>query len=313
MEKVICVLGPTASGKTALAVDLATRLGGEVVSCDSMQIYRGLDIGTAKPTAEEMGGIPHHMLSVADPNDKYSVARYVEEAAVCIDDILSRGRVPIIAGGTGLYMDSLMRGLYFSNAPEDGILRKRLETMHDRFGGERMYKLLQARDPAAAAKLHPNDKRRICRALEVLFCGGPTISQHNAVTESIQPRFSGLYIGLDYKDRSLLHERIGRRVDRMFERGLIEEVQRLLPLLNPESGAYQAIGYKELIERMELGEDPLSAAEDIKTATRRYAKRQLTWFRRNRSVNWFYRDLEKDSEILEISSKYSRDHLYNSP
>ncbi len=304
MDTVLCVAGPTASGKTALAVELALALGGEVVSCDSMQIYRGMDIGTAKPDMEERRGVPHHMIDVADPDEDYSVSRYVFEASACVDDILRRGKVPIIAGGTGLYMDSLIKGLYFSKGAGDGILRKRLDELYNRFGGERVYLLLKSKDPAAASKIHPNDRKRVCRALEVYFSTKKPISVHNEETRSLPPRYKAIYLGLDYKNREILYRRINERVDLMFLNGLVGEVQRLISS-NPESStSLQAIGYKEIIASLRDGLPPESAAEDIKRATRRYAKRQLTWFRRNPEMIWFYKDLQKESDILRISTEY---------
>jgi len=304
LDTVLCVAGPTASGKTALAVELALTLGGEVVSCDSMQIYRGMDIGTAKPDMEERRGVPHHMIDVADPDEDYSVSRYVFEASACVDDILRRGKVPIIAGGTGLYMDSLIKGLYFSKGAGDGILRKRLDELYNRFGGERVYLLLKSKDPAAASKIHPNDRKRVCRALEVYFSTKKPISVHNEETRSLPPRYKAIYLGLDYKNREILYRRINERVDLMFLNGLVGEVQRLISS-NPESStSLQAIGYKEIIASLRDGLPPESAAEDIKRATRRYAKRQLTWFRRNPEMIWFYKDLQKESDILRISTEY---------
>ncbi len=310
-DKVICVVGPTASGKTDLAVGLALALDGEVVSCDSMQIYSGLDIGTAKPTTDEMRGVPHHMLGVIGPNEKYSVSRYVEDASACITEILGRGRVPIVAGGTGLYMDSLIKGIYFSNVSEDGILRERLAAMYDRNGGKLMHRLLNRMDPQTAQKLHPNDKNRICRALEVRFGTDKPISQHNKETQSIQHRYNALYIGIGYKNRDTLYGRIDSRVDIMYSRGLVREVTELLPTLHDGAGAFQAIGYKEIIRALKEGRSAEDAAEEIKTASRRYAKRQLTWLRRNKNIRWFYRDEQNDSEILQTSTNYSGSFLYN--
>jgi len=306
LDTVLCVAGPTASGKTELAVELALKLGGEVVSCDSMQVYRGMDIGTAKPCMEERKGVPHHMIDVADPGEDYSVSRYVKEASACVDDIIGRGKVPIIAGGTGLYMDSLIKGLYFSNGPGNGILRKRLERLYDRFGGERVYLLLKSKDPAAAMKIHPNDRKRICRALEVYFSTKKPISAHNEETRNIPPRYKAVYLGLNYKNRDILYRRIDERVDLMFEKGLAEEVKRLLSANPAGSTALQAIGYKEVIAALREGRPPESASAAIKLATRHYAKRQLTWFRRNPDMIWFYKDLQKNSDIVRISTEYFR-------
>lgn len=311
MKKIICVVGPTASGKTALAVELAKELSGEVVSCDSMQIYRGLDIGTAKPTQTEMQGIPHHMIDVCDPWEVYSVARYVEEASLCMDQILERGNIPILAGGTGLYMDSVLKGLHFSKGVGDGILRERLEKMYSRRGANAMHRLLGRVDGAAAARIHPNDRKRVLRALEVRFSEQKTITEHNEQSRSLPARYRALTFGLDFQDRSLLYDRINRRVDAMFKGGLVDEVHRILPSLHPNSGAFQAIGYKEIIAAIREGRSAATANEPIKLSTRRYAKRQLTWFRKTPTVCWFQRDLLLDSDILTISTEKAREFLYN--
>jgi len=304
LKKVICVAGPTASGKTALSIDLALSLDGEIVSCDSMQVYRGMDIGTAKPGMEERKGVLHHMMDIVEPAEDYSVARYVEEASRCIDDIFRRGKVPIVVGGTGLYMDALIKGLYFSNGAKNGILRKRIEGLYDRFGGNRLHDHLKKVDPGAAAKIHPNDRKRLCRALEVYYGSERPISVHNEETKNIPPKYKAVYIGLDYKDRKVLYSRINDRVDLMFRMGLVEEVKRLLEKGELSSTAAQAIGYKEVIAALN-GDLPMeAAAEEIKRSTRRYAKRQLTWFRRNPEIRWFYRDLQKYQDILQASTEY---------
>ena len=225
--KILVICGPTASGKTALAVELALRHRGEVVSADSMQIYRRMDIGTAKPTREEMRGVPHHMLDVADPEEDFSVARYVELAAPCVDDILARGKLPIVAGGTGLYLDSLLSGRTFAPLSPDGGLRARLEARVDALGGEAMLGELAAADPEAAARLHPNDEKRIFRALEVYQSTGKTITQHNLETLAIPPRYDALTLALAFERREDMWSRIARRVDQMMDQGLVAEVQGL--------------------------------------------------------------------------------------
>jgi tRNA dimethylallyltransferase len=304
VSKVICVAGPTASGKTAIAVELALRLGGEVVSCDSMQIYRGMDIGTAKPGMDEKKGVVHHMIDIINPDEDYSVARYVEEASAIVDDILDRGRVPVIVGGTGLYMDSLIKGLHFSNGQNNDILRGRIEKLYDRFGGDRLYSHLRSLDPAAAEKTHPNDCKRVCRALEVYYGSKTTITSHNEQTRKTPPRYNALYVGLNYKNRQLLYDRINERVDLMFRLGLVQEVQGLIERYELSSTALQAIGYKEVLSAINKGLPAETAVDEIKRATRRYAKRQLTWFRRNPDIKWFHRDLHKDEDILQASTDY---------
>ena len=280
-SRLVVLSGPTASGKTALGVLLAESLGGEVVSADSMQIYRRMDIGTAKPTAEEMRGVRHHMIDVADPEEDYSVARYVEEASACVDEILSRGRLPIVVGGTGLYIDSLLSGRTFAGGEADPALRRELNERYDEIGAEGLLGELRKVDPARAAKLHPADKKRIVRALEVYILTGKTITQHDAETQAVPPRYDAVRIALDYADRADLYARIDRRVDRMLELGLCEEVRALLASGVPRTcTAMQAIGYKEIVRALDGACSLAEAAEDIRRESRRYAKRQLTWLRR---------------------------------
>ena len=276
MNNIICIAGPTASGKTALAVELAKELNGEVVSCDSMQVYRRMDIGTAKPNQAEMQGIIHHMLDVADPDEDFSVSRYCEMATPIVDDIVARGKTAIIAGGTGLYMDALIRGNDFAPYPATGR-REELEERAHREGIEALMAWLQDIDPEAAAKLHLSDRKRIIRALEVYLETGETISTHNKRTQAIPPRYQPLWLGLDFEDRAVLYNRIDRRVDIMLEQGLITEIEELLAAGIPKkSTAMQAIGYKEFLAAMDGQCTIMQAAEDVKKASRHYAKRQLT-------------------------------------
>ena len=242
MNQIICIAGPTASGKTALAVELARLFHGEVVSCDSMQVYRRMDIGTAKPTPDEMQGIPHHMLDVAEPDEDFSVSRYCAMATPIVDDILARGRTAIIAGGTGLYMDSLIRGNDFAPFPSTGM-RQRLEEQADSSGMEVMLETLRAIDPDAAARLHLSDRKRILRALEVYYETGETITAHNLKTQSVPPRYTPIWLGLDFADRAELYRRIDLRVELMLQAGLLEEIRQLLASGIPSGcTAMQAIG-----------------------------------------------------------------------
>ena len=299
MNNIICIAGPTASGKTALAVELAKELNGEVVSCDSMQVYRRMDIGTAKPNQAEMQGIIHHMLDVADPDEDFSVSRYCEMATPIVDDIVARGKTAIIAGGTGLYMDALIRGNDFAPYPATGR-REELEERADREGIEALMAWLQDIDPEAAAKLHLSDRKRIIRALEVYLETGETISTHNKRTQAIPPRYHPLWLGLDFEDRAVLYNRIDRRVDIMLEQGLITEIEELLAAGIPQkSTAMQAIGYKEFLAAMDGQCTIMQAAEDVKKASRHYAKRQLTWFRRNANMNWLVRRGDGMDEIIQ--------------
>ncbi len=294
-SKILTVVGPTASGKTRLAVELARRFNGEVVSCDSMQIYRTMDIGTAKPTAEEMCGIPHHMLDVAEPEENYSAARYVEQASVCVDDILSRGKLPIVAGGTGLYRDALLAGRSF--AAFSGKFRGELEQRAANGELPALYEELQRIDPARAEKLHAADEKRIIRALEVWYETGKTITEHDEESKLLPPRYEAVSIGLSFENRADMWARIDRRVDEMMSAGLVDEVRTLLKRgVSPACTAMQAIGYKEMVAALLEGRPPEEGAEEIKLRSRQYAKRQLTWFRRDPSIHWFLWEKTPDFE-----------------
>ena len=299
MNPIICIAGPTASGKTALAVALAQELGGEVVSCDSMQVYRRMDIGTAKPTAEEMQGIPHHMLDVAEPDEDFSVSRYCRMASPIVDDIVSRGKVAIIAGGTGLYMDSLIRGNAFAPFPSTGV-REKLEAQADTEGMEKIHAWLTSVDPEAAGRLHLSDRKRIIRALEVYLETRETITEHNRRTQAIPPKYSPLWLGLDFADRAQLYHRIDRRVDIMLDMGLIDEIKGLLHSGIPEKcTAMQAIGYKEFVDALQGRGTIAQAADQVRQSSRRYAKRQLTWFRRNQAIHWLTRGEGREEIITQ--------------
>ena len=300
MKQVICVVGPTASGKTALAVGLAQQLNGEVVSADSMQIYEDMDVGTAKPTAEEMGGVPHHMLSVCPPTEAFSAGRYVAMAAPIVDDILARGKTAIIAGGTGLYIDSLISGREF--APKSDS-RAELEQLSD----EELRRQLQQCDPDSAARLPAGDRRRVIRALEIFRETGETIGAHDLRTQSQPPRYDAAWVGLDFADRALLYARIDLRVERMVEQGLLDEVRDLLDAGIPaEATALQAIGYKEPLAALRGEMTMDEAVELIQRQSRRYAKRQRTWFRRNEAVRWILRDALDDAQILAAALEVLR-------
>ena len=307
MDKIICIAGPTASGKTALAVELAKLYNGEVVSCDSMQIYRRMDIGTAKPTREEMQGIPHHMLDVCDPAEDFSVSRYCDMAAPIVDDILARGKTAIIAGGTGLYMDSLIKGNDFAAFPATG----RREALEARFAAEGIDKLLaelQSADPEAAERSQGNP-RRIIRALEVYLETGIPITEHNRRTQAIPPRYDPVWFALEDEDRADLYDRIDRRVGIMLEQGLVEEIKALLASGIPaDCTAMQAIGYKEFVAALNGLCTIEEAADQVRQSSRRYAKRQLTWFRRNPKAIWLRRAKgERTEEIVQKARQHLRD------
>ena len=289
MNKIICIAGPTASGKTALSIALANELGGEIVSCDSMQIYKKMNIGTAKPSLTEQAGIVHHMLDVAEPWEDFSVSRFRDRATPIVDDIISRGKPAIVCGGTGLYMDSLIRGNDFAPFPATGV-REALEARADAEGMEILLEELREIDPDAAARLHLADRKRIIRALEVYLETGQTITAHNLRTQSIPPRFDPVWFGLEDENRADLYERIDRRVEIMVEQGLIAEIQDLLSQGIPEKcTAMQAIGYKEFLAALK-GECTIAQSIAlVQQASRKYAKRQLTWFRRNPKIHWLRR------------------------
>ena len=301
MNPIICLAGPTASGKTALAVELAKEFDGEVVSCDSMQVYSRMDIGTAKPTKEEMQGIPHHMIDVASPEEDYSVSRYCAQAAPIVEDIVARGKTAIIAGGTGLYMDSLIRGNDFAPFPSTGV-RQRLEAQADAEGLEAMADWLRSVDPEAAERIH--DRKRLLRALEVYLETGETITEHNRRTQAIPPRFTPVWLGLDFEDRQQLYDRIDLRVTKMLEMGLLEEIRELLASGVPEKAtAMQAIGYKEFVDALASRETLEAAADQVRQSSRRYAKRQLTWFRRNKAMHWLIREKQTTGEDIFRSAR----------
>ena len=295
MPRVVCVVGPTASGKTKMGAALARRFNGEVVSVDSMQIYRGMSIGTAAPTAEEMAGIPHHMIAVADPAESWSVARYVTEADKCVQDILLRGKLPVLVGGTGLWLDALIRGTDFAQGHQGTEVRQALQRRMETEGAAELLEELRQIDPETAARLHLKDEKRIIRALEVWQETGETITDHDRRTREAPNRYDAVYIGLDFAHRQDLRRRIDARVDAMVARGLLDEVRTLLSAgLPPDATALQAIGYKQFlaVDRGELTE--AEAVEEVKLRSRQYAKRQLTWLRRNDKIHWLYWEKEPD-------------------
>ena len=295
MKNLICIAGPTASGKTALSIALAKELDAEIVSCDSMQVYRRMDIGTAKPTLEERAGIVHHMLDVAEPDEDFSVSRYCEMAMPIVDSILEKGKTCIIVGGTGLYMDSLIRGNSFAPFPSTGM-REKLEAQPI----EDVYAQLQAIDPEAAARLHLSDKKRIIRAMEVFLETGETITAHNKRTQAIPPRYNPIWFALEDENRQDLYDRIDRRVDVMLEMGLIHEIRALLDSGIPtDCTAMQAIGYKEFLAAIDGRITIEEAADQVRQSSRHYAKRQLTWFRRNQNIHWLRR--KPGGEILSAA------------
>ena len=284
----VCIVGPTASGKTALGIETAREFGGEVVSADSMQIYRGVHIAGAVPDTDEMRGIPHHLIEFKEPGEQFSVADYTAAARRVISDISARGKLPVLVGGTGLYIDSLLTATRFSEQPEKPEVRRTLTEQARLIGAEKMHERLEKADPETARRLHPNDLKRVIRALEVLELTGKPLSEWLKNSRAEECPYNALMIGITFRDRQLLYERINRRVDLMLERGLESEARAAFE--RSGGGAAQAIGHKEFFAYFR-GETTLEqAVETLKTATRRYAKRQLTWFRKNENINWIYAD-----------------------
>ena len=305
-QRVICVVGPTASGKTKMGVALAQRFHGEVVSVDSMQIYRGMTIGTAAPTPEEMEGVPHHMIGVADPAEQWSAARFAAAADRCVQDILRRGKQPIFVGGTGLYLDALVRGSAFAAGQRGGPVRQALQQRLAREGAAALLAELAQVDPETAARLHLRDEKRILRALEVYQETGETITEHDRKSRETPNRYDALYIGLSFRDRQDLRDRIDRRVDAMVAQGLPEEVRQLLSSGLPrDATALQAIGYKQFLAVADGTATEAEAVEEIKLRSRQYAKRQLTWLRRNPAIHWILWEKEPDfSQALQNATEF---------
>ena len=301
----LAVVGPTATGKTALGVALAEAFEGEVISADSMQIYKGLDVGTAKVAPDETHGIPHHGVDILEPDAPFSVADFTAMAGRLEQEIAGRGHLPILVGGTGLWMDALIRGHGFAGGHAGGEVRRELETRFDRDGIEPLLAELRQVDPESAARLHPADTKRILRALEVYLETGETISAHNAATRQLPPRYDAVWIGLQFADRADMKALIDRRVDKMAEEGLLEEVQALLAMGLPRNAtAMQAIGYKEFLGVLDGTLTEQEALELVKLRSRQYAKRQLTWLRRNPAIHWIYWEKDRDfARALQISTE----------
>jgi tRNA dimethylallyltransferase len=305
---VIAVVGPTASGKTSLSINIAKKFRGQVVSADSMQIYEKMDIATAKPTADETQGIQHYLIGFQPIDKKFSVAEYVSLANECILKIHNEGDIPVVAGGTGLYVDSLLNNIQFSKEEENREIRQELTDLFDEKGAEYMLDLLREIDPLTAERLHLKDKSRIIRALEIYKLTGKTMTEQKILSREEESPYDVLYIGINYRDRNVLYDRINRRVDIMLENGLLEEAKDFYNIPQDKT-ACQAIGYKELAPYFN-GEKSLDeCVEKLKQETRHYAKRQLTWFRKNENVNWIYPDDYEDeaemySAVYEIINEF---------
>ncbi len=297
---VVAVVGPTASGKTSLSIQIAKRFSGQVVSADSMQIYEKMNIATAKPTDEEMQGVPHHLIGFQPIDKKFSVAEYVDLANECIEKIHSQGDLPVLAGGTGLYVDSLLENIQFSKEESNNGIREELTALFDEKGAEYMLNWLAEIDPQTAQRLHLSDKSRIIRALEIYKATGKTMTEQKNLSRVEPSPYRPLIIGINYRDRNVLYDRINRRVDIMVENGLIEEAKDFYNT-SKDTTACQAIGYKELAPYFN-GEKTLEECLDsLKIETRHYAKRQLTWFRKNENIFWVYPDdYENIDDLYEI-------------
>ena len=299
-QKLICIAGPTASGKTALSIALAKLLDTEIISSDSMQLYRGMDIGTAKPDMAERDGVVHHMFDVAEAGETFSVARYQQMADACAQEILSRGRIPIVCGGTGLYLDALIDGSTFSGDETNLEAREKYNAIAREQGAHALHEMLRKVDPESAERIHENNVKRVVRALEVYEQTGMTIGEMNARNKRPEPKYDAILFALCPTERQTLYDRIDRRVDQMVELGLLEEARRLLEQGRLTGTAGQAIGYKELVPYLQ-GQATLSDCLDtLKRASRNYAKRQLTWLRRDGRVNWiYYNSAEEFPAILQ--------------
>ena len=296
MTKILAVVGPTASGKSALALSLAKRLGGEIISCDSMQVYRRMNVGTAKPTEEEMAEVRHHLIDVAEPQESFSAADYVSLAVKAIEDCTARGRLPIVCGGTGLYLDALLRGEDLAPDTVDESVRAELMAFAEREGADALWEELLRIDPESAAATHKNNIKRVARAIEIFRVSGVTKTELDRRSKLSGGRYDATVIGLRYEDRGTLYDRINRRVDTMIADGLVEEARGLLEegVFEKNATAAQAIGYKEILPYVRGAVTLESASEALKMATRRYAKRQMTWFSAKDYVNWI--DIPADNK-----------------
>lgn len=283
--KVIVICGPTASGKTALSIELAKKINGEIISADSMQIYKYMDIGTAKPSKEEMQGIKHYLLDFVEPNQRYSVAEFKKDAEAAIEEILAKGKTPIVVGGTGLYVDSLIYGIEYQDIELDEKYRQELEDRASKEGLEKFYEEAQKIDPQAMEKISPNDKKRILRVLEIYKATGKNKTEQEIESRKNEIKYDYKVFAINW-DREVLYERINKRVDMMIEQGLIQEVEQLLKKYNEFPTAMQGLGYKEVVEYLQGITSKEEMIEKLKMETRRYAKRQITWFKKNKQTIW---------------------------
>lgn len=308
MSKVIAIVGPTASGKTALSIALAKKYGGEIISADSMQFYRCMDIGTAKPDMAERDGVPHRMIDILDITESFSVSDFCERCEREVQEVVSLGKLPIMCGGTGFYVDSFLDGVKFGQFENDPLLRERLYAELEEAGIDAMYERLCAVDPENTVDRH--NPKRVIRALEVYELTGKTLGEWNAESKLEPPKYDSLIIGLRYNDREKLYERINKRVDIMLESGLLSEVEKLIKMgIKDTVTAGQAIGYKEYYPYFDGTMSLEECTEKLKQESRKYAKRQMTWFRRNPRIKWIDLDDISREEIIGKASEYTEEFL----
>ena len=309
--KILAVLGPTASGKSALAIELAKRFNGEIICCDSMQIYKQMNIGTAKPSDEELNEAPHHLFDFADPFQSFSCADYIPLAQNVVEEILSRGKLPIFCGGTGLYLDRFLSGAEFESTEVDNDFRREMNDFALEFGNEALHQKLREIDPKSADEIHPNNVKRVIRALEIYKTSGRTKSEIDSESKAFESKYDCVQIGIKYENRELLYDRINLRVDKMMQAGLLDETRELLErgVFKANSTAAQAIGYKELLSYFNNEKTLICAVEDLKMATRRYAKRQLTWFSAHGNVNWLVADGKNLGELVCEAEKIIKETM----
>ena len=310
-KTVIAVVGPTASGKSALAIELAKRFNGEIICCDSMQIYKEMNIGTAKPSESEQAEVKHHLFDFANPKESFSCADYIPLAERVVEDIISRGKMPIFCGGTGLYLDRFLSGAQFEETEIDEIFRREMNDFACEFGNEALHEKLREVDPVSADEIHPNNVKRVIRALEIYKTSGRTKSELDKESKTFESKYNAIQIGLKYEDREHLYERINLRVDKMMEAGLLDETKALLEdgVFEKNATAAQAIGYKELLTYFGGTRTLENAIEDLKMATRRYAKRQMTWFSSHGDVKWLLADGKALQHLANEAEEIVKEHL----
>ena len=310
-KTVLAVVGPTASGKSALAIELAKRLNGEIICCDSMQIYKEMNIGTAKPDEDEQAAVVHHLFDFADPKSSFSCADYIPLAKEIVEDIISRGKMPIFCGGTGLYLDRFLSGAQFEETEIDEDFRREMNDFALEFGNEALHERLREIDPISADEIHPNNVKRVIRALEIYKTSGKIKSELDKESKNFESEYDSIQIGLKYENREILYDRINLRVDKMMEKGLLEETKELLEagVFEKNATAAQAIGYKELLTYFAGTRTLEDAVEDLKMATRRYAKRQMTWFSSHGDVHWLIADDGNFNTIVDEAEKIVREKI----